>query len=236
MTSCLIPSTGMEPSLYPGDRILVNRWSYGLRLPLMQWWGYHRPADRPVHRGDLLVFNNPGNLSEPVADRREVFISRCLGTPGDILLVDSLFSVHLSGAAVPDRKFLYAYPRQKERWLDSLQDLRPLIVPSRGKTIRVHPWNRTLLCNTLVLHEHKQAEIRHDTLYVEGCPVQHCFFSQDYYWVGSNNSVNLSDSRLFGFVPKDHVIGRASLVWFSKEPDTGLFKGYRWNRMGRQPK
>ena len=41
-TSYLIPSSGMENSLYQGERILVNKWSYGLRLPLMGWWGYHR--------------------------------------------------------------------------------------------------------------------------------------------------------------------------------------------------
>jgi signal peptidase I len=65
-----------------------------------------------------------------------------------------------------------------------------------------------LLRNTLVLHEGKQAEIRNDTLYIEGRPSQHCYFTKDYYWMASNNSVNLSDSRLFGFVPQDHVIGK----------------------------
>ena len=47
-TSCLIPSSGMENSLYQGERILVNKWSYGLRLPCMKWTGNHRWADRPV--------------------------------------------------------------------------------------------------------------------------------------------------------------------------------------------
>ena len=74
-----------------------------------------------------------------------------------------------------------------------------------------------LLRNTLVLHENKQAEIKNDTLYIDGKPVQHCYFTKDYYWVGANNSINLSDSRLFGFVPKDHIIGKASLIWFSKK-------------------
>ena len=82
----------------------------------------------------------------------------------------------------------------------------------------------------MVLHENKQAEIKNDTLYIEGKPVQHCYFTKDYYWVSANNSINLSDSRLFGFVPKDHIIGKASLIWFSKESDTGLFGGYRWKR------
>ena len=93
------------------------------------------------------------------------------------------------------------------------------------------PWSQPLLRNTLVLHENKQAEIKNDTLYIDGKPVQHCYFTKDYYWVGANNSINLSDSRLFGFVPKDHIIGKASLIWFSKKTETGLFNGYRWKRM-----
>ena len=119
-TSYLIPSSGMENSLYQGERILVNKWSYGLRLPFMKLWGYHRWADSPVQKEDILVFNNPANLSEPVIDRREVFISRCIGTPGDTLLIDSLFSVIPSEKNAPDQKFLYSYPSQREQQLDSL--------------------------------------------------------------------------------------------------------------------
>ncbi len=280
-TSYLIPSSGMENSLYRGERILVNKWSYGLRLPFMGLWGYCRWADSPVRRDDILVFNNPANLSGSAIDRKEIFIGRCLGVPGDTLLVDSLFAVVSSEQNAPDQKLLYRYPRRKEKQLDSLltilsirpgkllgQDsarnvrsfsryeyylleqalgsnnwitpadaadsagmLKPLIVPGRAKAVRVYPWNITLLRNTLVLHEKKQAEIRNDTLYIEGKPAQHCRFTQDYYWVGTNNSINLSDSRLFGFVPKDHVIGKAAVIWFSKEQGTGLFNGYRWDRM-----
>lgn len=285
-TSYLIPSAGMENSLYRGERILVNKWSYGLRLPFMRLWGYHRWADRPVQKEDIIVFNNPANFTESVISRREVFISRCIGTPGDTLLIDSLFSVVPSEKNAPDQKFLYTYPRAKGRQLDSLlsilsispgqvlgQDsvksvrgfsryeyylleqalngkcwikpllkedsveaLRPLIIPGKGKAVRVYPWNMTLLRNTLVLHENKQAEIKNDTLYIEGKPAQHCYFTKDYYWVGANNSINLSDSRLFGFVPKDHIIGKASVIWFSKERDKNLFSGYRWDRMWKPVK
>jgi signal peptidase I len=54
-TSYLIPSSGMENSLYQGERILVNKWSYGLRLPFMKLWGYHRWADSPVQKEDTSV-------------------------------------------------------------------------------------------------------------------------------------------------------------------------------------
>lgn len=90
-TSYLIPSTGMENSLYRGERILVNKWSYGLRLPFISLWGYHRWGDKPVRKDDILVFNNPANLSQTAIDQREVYIGRCLGVPGDTLWVDSLF-------------------------------------------------------------------------------------------------------------------------------------------------
>lgn len=280
-TSCLIPSAGMENSLFRGERILVNKWSYGLRLPLMSIFSYHRWGEQRVEKEDIVVFNNPASTTEPIIDKREVFISRCVGIPGDTLLVDSLFSIASSQSiSGPDRKRLYTYPREREQQLDSLlsalsitpnelmgqdsvnnvrsfsryeyylleqamngrnwihplksdkekQMANPLIIPGRGTVLRVYPWNRTLLRNTLVLHEGKQAEIRNDTLYVDGHPVQHCCFTKDYYWMASNNSVNLSDSRLFGLVPQDHIIGKASLIWFSKESNTGPFEGYRWNR------
>lgn len=285
-TSCLIPSTGMENSLFQGERILVNKWSYGLRVPLMSLFSYHRWCERSVRQQDVVVFNNPAAIGQPTIDRREIYISRCIGTPGDTLLVDSLFSVSSPEAQFnPDKKRLYSYPATKEQLITSLmqtlsitndglmgsndsthvrsfsryeyylleqaisdqnwiqpltekseKELKPLIVPGKGKALRVYPWNITLLRNTLVMHEGKQAEIKNDTLYVDGKPTQHCYFTKDYYWMGSNNTVNFSDSRLFGFVPQDHIIGKASVIWFSKEKGTGLFDGYRWNRFFRTVK
>ena len=271
----------MENSLFQGERILVNKWSYGLRVPLMSLFSYHRWCERSVRQQDVVVFNNPAAIGQPTIDRREIYISRCIGTPGDTLLVDSLFSVSSPEAQFnPDKKRLYSYPATKEQLITSLmqtlsitndglmgsndsthvrsfsryeyylleqaisdqnwiqpltekseKELKPLIVPGKGKALRVYPWNITLLRNTLVMHEGKQAEIKNDTLYIDGKPTQHCFFTKDYYWMASNNSVNLSDSRLFGFVPQDHIIGKASLIWFSKEKGTGIFDGYRWNRL-----
>ena len=84
------------------------------------------------------------------------------------------------------------------------------------------------------IQEAIEAEIKNDTLYVEGKPVQHCYFTKDYYWVGANNAINLSDSRLFGFVPEDHIIGKASIIWFSKEKGTGPFSGYRWGKIWKR--
>lgn len=282
-TTCYIPSGGMENSLYAGDRILVNRWSYGLRLPCMGWIGYHRWCPDLPQKDDILLFNNPGETAQPLISRRALFIGRCLGVAGDTLLVDSLFGMAPSRQQAPDQKFLYAYPPHQEPRLDSLLQrlgirgtllaadsgrhvrsfsryeryllqqalpddrwlmalgvqesdttLRPLVVPGKGKEIVVAPWNATLLCNTLVLHEHRRAEVRGDTLYLDGKPVRTCRFTQDYCWVGTNNPLNLSDSRLFGFVPHSHLVGRATCIWFSHMPDASLLHGYRWYRIGQK--
>ena len=217
-TSCFIPSTGMENSIFQGERILVNKWSYGLRIPFMSIFSYHRWRERPVREQDIVVFNNPAGIRQPVIARREIYIGRCIGVPGDTLFIDSLFSVISPEVQFnPDKKRLYAYPVDKENLITSLMhtlsidddglmgssdsthvrsfsryeyylleqaingnnwiqplagkkdtELRPLIVPGKGKFVRVHPWNITLLRNTLVMHEGKQAEIKNDTLYVDG--------------------------------------------------------------------
>lgn len=281
LTWCLIPSTGMENTLYQGERILVNKWSYGLRMPGMNWWGYHRINPHPAGRGDVIVFNNPGELKIKSPDQRELFISRCIGLPGDTIWVDSLFTV-LSDLSihVPDRKILYTYHVEHSLLIDSLlavtglTDSRimgtdsaritrglsryeyylltqehdsiqtwmvpqdgntvthayPIIIPGKNVRVDVTPHNRTLLLNTLLAHEHQHAELINDTLYINGKAVSSCQFGKDYYWMASDNSVNFCDSRLFGLVPDDHIIGKASWIWFSKEQGSNLFSGYRWNR------
>lgn len=278
--SCTIPSSGMENSLYRGDRIIVNKWSYGFRTPLSSLFSYHRWGNSPVNRNDIVIFNNPHPVSPQTAiDNREVFVSRCVGVPGDTLMLDSRLFVTSQEIISPDTKLLYAYPREKEDTLihtlnklginnnelvgyndagfirslshyevyllnqelgntlelQPLQgtdnsNIHPFVIPGKGQSVRVYPWNVRLLRNTIVQHEGKNAEIKNDTLLIEGNKVFSYTFSKDYYWMASNNSINLSDSRLFGLVPKDHIIGKASFVWFSKDNEAGLFDGYRWNR------
>ena len=278
-TSYYIPANGMETSLHCGDRILVNKWSYGLRSPLLSLLPYHRWVEKPVSKEDIVVFNNPANTQAAI-DNKEVFISRCIGLPGDTLIVDSVFTLVSPNVTRRfDKAYYFTYPNEKEIELDSLLNtysmtadtiieidsalqarllpwhiyhnlelnmgkeswlqplshdapsaIHPLIVPGKGSTLKVYPWNRTLLMNTLVLHEERDAIIKNNTLYVDNEPVDSVTFTKDYYWMTSNNTINTSDSRLFGFVPHDHLVGKATSIWFSKEPNTGVLSGYRWNR------
>ena len=260
-TSCTIPSTGMENSLYQGERVLVNKWSYGLRMPFSTL----RLAGKPVGKGDIVLFNNPNPRSPHTAvGNRELFISRCVGIPGDTLMLNEELLVTDEQVLSPESKSLYVYPHAAEEALAdamkavNIKDNRlvgytdgkyirsfshyeyyllrqklagevnlvplyrkdvskshPLVIPAKGKAVKVYPWNVTLLCNTIVRHEGKQASVKGDTLYVSGQPVQSYTFGKNYYWMASNNPVNLCDSRLFGLVPDDHLIGKAWRIWFS---------------------
>ena len=260
-TSCSIPSTGMENTLYQGEKVLVNKWSYGLRIPFT---ASHFLAEK-AKKGDVVLFNNPAPTHpENSIFAHELFISRCVGVPGDTLMLNSELLVTGEKALSPDSKQLYAYPHE---WEDTLKqamqqlgiagnilvgysegrymrsfshyehyllkqklgtaldihpvhtndttDSHPLVIPAKGQSIKVYPWNVTLICNTILHHENRQALVKNDTLWVEGKPVHSYTFKKDYYWMASNNPINLADSRLFGLVPHDHLVGRATYIWYS---------------------
>lgn len=260
-TSCSIPFSGMENTLYRGEKVLVNKWSYGLRLPFT---ASHFLTEK-ARKGDVVLFNNPNpaDKSLPVYSR-ELFISRCVGLPGDTLMLNNELMVTNEHSYSPDTKVLYTYPHEQEdtllavlhqlgitnnqlvgyaegRYIRSFShyesyllkqklagvlDLKPVhgkpdaeshpfVIPAKGKSIKVYPWNLTLLCNTIRHHEGRDAVVRNDSLWVDGKVVSSYTFQKDYYWMASNNPVNLSDSRLFGWVPHDHLIGRACYIWYS---------------------
>ena len=58
-------------------------------------------------------------------------------------------------------------------------------------------------------------------------------FKMDYYWMMGDNRHNSADSRYWGFVPEDHIVGKPIFIWWSSNPDRRGFAGIRWNRLGR---
>lgn len=143
-------------------------------------------------------------------------------------MADNLLVGYVDGKYV--RSFshyeVYLLKQKLQEWLelypvhghDSVKS-HPFVVPAKGMKVDVYPWNMTLLCNTLVHHENRKAMIKNDTLFVDGKPTTTCVFRKDYYWMASNDPVNLCDSRLFGLVPHDHLIGRAEWVWYSSNKE-----------------
>ena len=79
----------------------------------------------------------------------------------------------------------------------------------------------------ITAYEGHTLEKKKDGIHIDGKKVRTYTFSMNYYWMMGDNRYNSMDSRVWGFVPEDHIVGKASMVWFSKNPDGGV----RWERM-----
>jgi len=111
----------------------------------------------------------------------------------------------------------------------------PIWIPEKGETIRLDERNLALYHRCIRNYENNTLEIFPDgKILINGKPEASYTFKYDYYFMMGDNRHNSADSRAWGFVPEDHIVGKPILIWLSLEKDRGLFNGgIRWNRMFR---
>ena len=112
----------------------------------------------------------------------------------------------------------------------------PLRIPARGDTIRIDQQNLPLYKRIIDTYELNDLAIRDGVIYINGLAADRYVIRMDYYFVMGDNHHNSADSRYWGFVPEDHLLGKAVLVWFSIRPDTPLIGGLRKERIFRSIK
>lgn len=187
-----IPSGSLEPTLLTGDFILVNKFNYGLRLPVLhtQLTKGHEPQ-----RGDIMVFRFP---PDPSLD----FIKRVIGLPGDrISYVNK--ELLINGQKIPQTylKQTLAYNENDQTW-QALEKTENLLG----------------LEHRIFIDPQKSSQDYHDIVVPAGM-----------YFVMGDNRDDSADSRYWGFVPANNIVGKAMFVWLSW--DKNNFKP-RWERMG----
>ena len=110
----------------------------------------------------------------------------------------------------------------------------PLWIPKKGTTIPLTERNIALYKRCIVNYEHNKLEVKDGKVYINGKPETTYTFKYDYYWMMGDNRHNSADSRSWGFVPEDHIVGKPIMIWLSLDKDRSLFDGgIRWNRMFR---
>jgi signal peptidase I len=235
-----IPTASMERTLLVGDCIFVNKFIYGLQLP--DWLPVAQAATRThvlglsaVGRGDVIVFEFPGERDEVFAPRGKYFVKRCIGLPGDTVSITGGIVVVNGDTAVctiapashgfiPHQAHPDIFPRGAAFNPDYYG---PIVVPHRGAVLPLNaatigPWY------TFIAREGHTVDTTDAVVTIDGRPASSYTVQRDYLFVLGDNRDNSADSRFWGFVPADNVVGQVVMVYWSTDAERKI----RWPRIG----
>ncbi|HVF57145.1 MAG TPA: signal peptidase I [Pyrinomonadaceae bacterium] len=218
-----VPSASMQNTIYVGDHFLINKFIFapGPPLPFL--------PQREIRRGDIIVFKYPSDVDtdETVIRYQTLYIKRVIGLPGETIEVRGA-DVLVNGRVLPEHR-LTADVRQQSNVkapLDIIAD-PPRRQDEQSYSVYYDP-------ETLKLRESKSSFFQY------GVNNRPTVVPEGHYFVMGDNRDNSSDSRRWGFVPRELIVGRAMFVLWSYDesapssgnPIVNLFKNTRWARTG----
>jgi len=332
----VIPTPSMERSLLVGDFLFVSKVNYGARTPITPiafpfahhtmplintkayWDGvqfpyYRLPGFSDVKKGDVVVFNYPMDADSPLyrpVDKRENYIKRCQGTPGDTLSVEDA-QVYIGKKAAPnppgeqieynfvtngidinpqiinDLHISYYDPGrptvptmtvesantlkgysnikslspsiQKKGISDpynpvfpskynpdhvklgaklpdykwNVDNFGPIIIPKKGWTVKLDSMTFPLYERCIEVYEKNKVSVSGKDIMINGVKTDSYTFKMNYYWMMGDNRHDSEDSRYWGFVPEDHIVGKALFIWMSWDDNESFLGKIRWSRIFR---
>ena len=109
----------------------------------------------------------------------------------------------------------------------------PIWIPKKGETLKLTLDNLPVYERPICAYEGNELAVRDGKIYINGKETKEYTFKLDYYWMQGDNRHNSADSRYWGFVPEDHIVGKPIFIWWSSDPDRRGMNGIRWHRLFR---
>ena len=109
----------------------------------------------------------------------------------------------------------------------------PVWIPKKGESINLTLRNLPIYERCIRTYEGNKLEVKDGKIYINDQETTKYTFKLDYYWMQGDNRHNSLDSRYWGFVPEDHIVGKPIFIWWSSDPDRHGLSGIRWNRLFR---
>ncbi len=251
-----IPTGSMENTLLVGDFLLVTKFTYGattprnipltdIRLPYFKLPGFKDPK-----RGDVIVFDFPGDRDEVISKEVVNYIKRCVGEPGDSIRVINKV-LYVNGQPFPNapntrfdninRPANFYNPRifpKGSNWNED--NYGPLRVPKKGDLIKIDSANFEGYKMFVTKEGHNIRMGTGNKTYVDDkeLPDNNYTVGRDYLWMMGDNRNNSLDSRFWGFMPVENVVGEAFMLYWSWDaniPFSDFFRligTIRWERIG----
>ena len=251
-----IPTGSMENTLLPGDFLVVNKFGFGIKSPryipftsieIPQFTII--PPFAKLERGDIIVFRFPGNRDEIKPYENVNYIKRLIGLPGDTIQIKNR-TVFVNGKIFPEPKTIKInknfiipegqvnpsiFPKGAKFNEDNYG---PIVVPKKGMKIKISPENIEQWLVFIEREGHK-VEQRNGKIFIDGVQSNTYTVERNYVFVMGDNRNNSLDSRFWGFVPTDNIIGKAVMIYWSWDSNISIFdlpekiKSIRWERIGK---
>lgn len=245
-----IPSPSMEPTIISGDRIVVNKLIFGSRLITNLFFlkgeeksNYIRmPGLQKIERNDILVFNFPYWKNQDICNSL-FYVKRCVAIPKDTFYIENgiykVKGILDTLGYYPNQKHFHEISKDRikeniyncfpknEYYSWNCKEFGPLYLPAKGDTIIITSSNLLLYKNMIAYETGKKVSESANNILLGDSVMTWYVFQENYYFMAGDYAFDSQDSRYWGPLPEDHIVGKVVFIYKSIDPLTG---NNRWNR------
>ena len=255
-----VPTGSMDPTILPGDFILVNKLLIGPRI--YRDFGFLKGKRTPykrikgmqqIRRNDILVFDAPYLIAGSLKKiPNNFYVKRCVAGPGDTFVIESGIlkliqdsienGLDSLGYLFQQQKLAqmsrddfssdtwYCFPYDTAYYQWNIKDFGPLYIPGKGDKLELNFRNIVLYKPVIQYETGKKITVEEGHIFLDEQPLSDYTFTQNYSFMVGDDVTASHDSRYWGLLPEDFIVGKATFIWKSENLENGK---YRWKRFGK---